>query len=794
MGSVLPLCITTSHKKVSLLFQRKGEAMDRGKKILLCALFVSIGAASMIIQAVVVREYLVVFYGNELMVGMVLALWLFSITLGTALYGALSNRLKSHDLLFTTLLCIFALLPFAELALIRSARLILSVQPGTEPPFLPSSLFIFLTTLPIGLLIGALFPLGCHIFSRDSGDPRAVALVYSLESLGALTGGALFSFILVTTFTPSLIFLVVTVILLLMIMWYHSSGSRPAKKIILTAFIFLCTGAILFILPAVNHFERYFRELRWNSLAGGLPLLASCDSPYQNLVVTGQEELYSLYGNGQLAFSFPDPYSNRMAAHLIMTGHPSPRRVLVIGACSGGFIRECLTHHPEHLDYVLFDRAMLTIISPYLNDYEKEGLYSRLVSIITTDGRFWVRRTETRYDFIILALPDPSTAMLNRFYTAEFFKDLKRIMSSQGVLVFSLSSSANYVGSETADYQASVYATLRSVFPYIEISPGDRYVYYASASPGVVTSDPGVLAERLRERGVPEREFSPFLFDELFNSERVAAARKMVERPGVTLNTDMKPETYFYNLVRWDRMSGSHLAPFFSIVRQINAPLLFGLLLALLLFRSLMLSLHRESEQNRRRLNLCCAVAAFGLSSMSLEVVLLFAFQNLFGYLYQMIGVLVASFMAGMSIGAAVARKAHRGYGLLIAVQVLCALFSLGIPFLLTFFSEVLSVRMGVAGGECVFMLFMACMGLCNGLGFPLACRLYTEKGEEVGSTAAVLNAFDHGGAAFGSLLIGTCFVPILGISQSCMFIAMINIAAVLLWIKVPIFTGKQRG
>jgi len=781
-------------EKVSLLFQRKEEAMDVGRRTALPALFVAIGAASMIIQAVVVREYLVVFYGNELMVGIVLSMWLLSITIGTSLYGAVSRRLKAQRPLFTVMLGIFAVLPFAELAVIRSARLLLSVPPGTEPSFFPSILFIFLTTLPFGLLIGALFPMGCHIFSQSSGDLQSVSLLYSLESLGALAGGALFSFILVTAFTPSLIFLAVTVILLLLVICYQVTSSMQtgkAGRIFISAF--LCIVAIMLMPAAVTRFELYYRELRWSSMVGSLPLISSCDSPYQNLALTGQEELYSLYGNGQLVFSFPDPYQSRMSAHLIMTGHHHPRKVLVIGACSGGFIRECLTHHPEHIDYVLMDRAMLTIVSPFLNSYEKEGLYSSKVSIINTDGRIWVRSTQTHYDLVILTVSDPSTAMLNRFYTAEFFNDVLRITSSQGVIVLSLSSSANYVGSETADYQSSVYATLRSVFPYVVISPGDRYLYFASAAPGTVTADFEELSRRLRRHRISEREFSPVFFEEFFNRERMATARSTVERPDVAPNTDMKPSTYFYNLVRWDRISGSRLAHFFTIVRQIRAPHLFGFLMALLLLRLLILTVCRETEEKRRRFNLCCSVAAFGFSSMALEMVLLFAFQNLFGCLYQMIGVLVASFMAGMSAGAAAARRSHQGFGLLMGIQALCALLSLITPFLLTIFPQVLSAEMGGVVGEGIFMFFMACMGLCNGLGFPLACRLYTGKEEEVGSTAALMNALDHGGAASGSALIGTFFVPLIGIQHSCIFIALINIAVLLLWVKLPILPGGKR-
>jgi len=762
--------------------------MEKGRRMALSAIYVAIGASSMITQAVVIREYLVVFYGNELMVGMVLAMWLVSIAIGTALYRFLSKRLKDQNSLFSLLLVFFALLPFAEIALIRSARLILAVQPGTEPPFLPSSLFIFLTNLPCGLLIGILFPLGCQIFSRIDRGSGTVAHVYSLESLGALAGGALFSFFLVTALTPSVIFMATALILMLMLLWYHACVAEFRNKALLTLFFVICITGALTAFPAAQRFELHFRDLRWKSLVGGLPLLASCDSPYQNLAMTGQEELYSLYGNGQLALSFPDPYSNRMAAHLMVTGHQSPSRILIIGACSGGFIRECLTHHPQHIDYVLFDRAMLSIMSPYLGSYDREGLYSSKVRIITTDGRFWVRRAEAVYDLVILMVPDPSTAMLNRFYTAEFFRDLKRIMASDGVLVFSLSSSANYIGPETSDYQASVYTTLHSVFPYIEISPGDRYVYFAGMSREAVTSDPAELSRRLMKQGVPEQQFPAALFDDLFNSERVEEARRVVERPGVALNTDMKPGTYFYNLVRWDRMSGACLAPFFAAVRGVNALILAGILVALMLARLLITTIRREPEDRRIRFNLRFAVAVFGFSSMALEVVLLFAFQNVFGYLYQMIGVLVASFMAGMALGAALARRAGREFRLLIAVQLMLAVFSLGIPLFLTFFSGALSAKVGVIAGEMIFMAIMAFMGLGNGLGFPLACRLYTEKEEEIGGDAALLNAFDHGGAACGSVLIGTFFVPLLGIAQSCMFIALVNAAAALLWI------GKKQG
>ena len=42
-----------------------------------------------------------------------------------------------------------------------------------------------------------------------------------------------------------------------------------------------------------------------------------------------------------------------------------------------------------------------------------------------------------KYDVVIIDLPDPSTAQINRFYTIEFFNELKKILNKGWVVSIS---------------------------------------------------------------------------------------------------------------------------------------------------------------------------------------------------------------------------------------------------------------------------------------------------------------------------------------------------------------------
>ena len=92
-----------------------------------------IGLTAMMGQILLMRELLVVFYGNELTLGAMLAAWLFWTGLGSWLLGRLTDRFTGHiRLLIACQAAILFLLP-AVLFLTRNARTLGHLSPGEIP-------------------------------------------------------------------------------------------------------------------------------------------------------------------------------------------------------------------------------------------------------------------------------------------------------------------------------------------------------------------------------------------------------------------------------------------------------------------------------------------------------------------------------------------------------------------------------------------------------------------------------------------------------------------------------------
>ena len=90
------------------------------------------------------------------------------------------------------------------------------------------------------------------------------------------------------------------------------------------------------------------------------------------------------------------------------------------------------------------------------------------------DARHFVAHTPERYDVILMALPEPRSAQLNRFYSREFFRLAAARLAPGGVFNFSLAGSETSLHPWRAAYLAMAYNTLRQVFPEVLALPGER--------------------------------------------------------------------------------------------------------------------------------------------------------------------------------------------------------------------------------------------------------------------------------------------------------------------------------
>ena len=71
----------------------------------------------------------------------------------------------------------------------------------------------------------------------------------------------------------------------------------------------------------------------------------------------------------------------------------------------------------------------------------REELSDPRLDIKHIDGRRYIRLAEysgsgERYDLVILNLPMPSTLQLNRFYTKEFFQNVRAVLAEDGIFAF----------------------------------------------------------------------------------------------------------------------------------------------------------------------------------------------------------------------------------------------------------------------------------------------------------------------------------------------------------------------
>lgn len=145
-----------------------------------------LGAYSQILQAMLIREGLVVFYGNEVSLGAFYGSWLLWLALGSVAVVCLRHRRWVREPLASLrgLLLLIPLLLALQVLALRSVRLFLDVSSGEFVPLGELFLSLFLVTGPGGLVLGVAFPLGCKGL-RDAagggdGTPAAVGLVSRL--------------------------------------------------------------------------------------------------------------------------------------------------------------------------------------------------------------------------------------------------------------------------------------------------------------------------------------------------------------------------------------------------------------------------------------------------------------------------------------------------------------------------------------------------------------------------------------------------------------------------------------
>jgi spermidine synthase len=744
------------------------------------ALFL-IGFAAIVGQILLIRELLVVFYGNELSTATVLACWLIWTSLGSATLGRVADTIVNKEKVFARLQLVLSLLLPMSILAVRLSKIIWRIPVG-EIADLGTMMGISFTILaPFCFLSGFLFVLGCSLHSKTTGARgRSIGDVYLLEAMGSGVGGVVFTVLFVHLLNHLQASFVVSGLLVLS----STSLSLCATEKKLKRAGVLISGLVLIGLLTVfalqgEKWEMMSRVWEWK----GYRLIGSEDTPYGNLAAISLDRQISFYENGLWMFTYPDQMSAEESVHFALLQHPEPHKILLIGGGISSSLSQVLKHPSvSRVDYVELDPRVIEMGRRMLPKKAIRALDDPRVRLVHTDGRKYVKATERRYDVIIVNLPDPMTAQLNRFYTVEFFHEVKRITLPGGIFSISLTSSENIIGSTLAQLLNSLHRSMEASYQNILVFPGATARFFGSMEEDTLVSEPQVLVKRIKQRNLGLQYVRDYYL--LFNlsKDRLAYFKGILEAAGGTrINRDLTPSCYFYDIIHWSAQYTPRLKKIFLFIGKVK---LRWLILMMVILTALFFGFAwRRDQEKTLKPTLLYACFVTGYSEMTLNVLLILAFQILYGTVYYKIAILITAYMIGLTLGtwhiSPFVDKMRRPLWTLMSIQAGIAAYAIALLGIIILVHGAPPLSKTSSIMEVGFPLLTLVAGYLGGLHFPLASGIYLVGGKEVGKGASVVYGMDLAGSSVGALSAGIILLPVLGISDTLYFITACNIIAV---------------
>jgi spermidine synthase len=770
-------------KQINSVAERKPE----GPSPAVQAALMLIGCSAVLGQIVLMREMMAVFNGNEISLGILLVAWLFWTAIGSLVCSALAQRERNTRSVVAVLECLLGIsLPLTVWAL-RWSKSLFQTVPGELVGPLPVLLASLICLSLFCGIAGALFVSAARMMSIEFAVDarRASSSAYLLEAAGSAVGGIIASLVLLRFLSPYQIAGLVLVLNLLMaaVLWLRMNRKQIAAALAAATLI-----AAFLLLEVAPRMERLAQAQEWR----GFHLLASTDSIYGNLSVIATGNNRSLYENGLILASTPDESAAEESVHYALLEHPAPRRILLIGGGAGGSVPQALKHPTvERIDLVELDPALIRMSRDYL-PADSAPADSR-VHLHYADGRAFIKATRDSFDVIIVSLPDPQTAQLNRFYTAEFFRSARDHLAPDGLLALQLRSSEEAISPDLAEFLRCINRTLHEVFPNVVAIPGETIHFFAATRPGFLTDDPRTLVARLLARHLKTRYVREYFIPFRMMPDRMEQVRGELQPLAATqINRDFSPIAYYYNTVLWSAQFKPAYAGWLrSAARMRFSAVLGGTLIVL--FSVAALLAFAPARERRARFAAAGCMAATGFTLMALEIILLLALQSIYGFLYRQLAILIALFMAGMAVGSWLGlrhiRRDHRPACRAVAsTQFLLALAA---PLLMLVVSLLASLS-GMAAiwlaAQCLFPALAALSGILGGYQFPLATHLYGGGGRRLGW----LYAIDLLGGCAGALLLSAYLIPVFGFWRTAWLTATVNLPPALLAARIC-FPRRER-
>ncbi len=714
-------------------------------------LIFSYGLFTIAAQTLLFREFITTFEGNDISVGIFFGSWFLWVGFAALLVykaKAVANKLLKYiEFLFLCYLPAFIL----QAILIIQARELAGVEPY-ELLSIRAVLFLSIViNAPVSVITGMLFPLACRWVQQ--GEKLPVSRVYIIEAAGSFLGGLVVTALIVFGVSSAAIFFMLAFIVSLSVFFVQLAKTRQW----LWALVSVC-ALVCLIAGADKALMQQMQFIKWDKLFPG-------NVPDGSFRTAQAEYLYGVYQGQWIAIRegstcevLPDESTAGRIAAIGLCQNPDAERVLVVGSGLGlcyKFLQlpQTKTTTWAHCD-IEYVQKVERFIPPEFKTTDER------LEASAYDARSLLAEKKRFYDIVIINLPDATSSVLNRYYTLEFYRQVKEALRPGGVLQVRIAGGENIIGTELTNLGASTKLTLEGVFSHLVLTPGDETWFIVSDSNNL-TGNPGTLRDRFASiNGVsgvypPEALFSVYLPDRAASALENYSNADLPEE--LLINRDSRPLTHLYSLLLAAKQSEAPITKFVKHL-VLAGPLAFAVPILVFIALRILYILKTTQQGGKSGFDSTFLVFSAGWLGIGAVIVLMYLYQTRYGSLYLHIGIISSVFMVGLTAGAILIRHLLIGER---KTQPHILLFS--VILVHTLILSTIAFWPAQQWTHLIFGSAFVLCGLCTGCYFPLAARGLADSGFEAGQAGSKLEMADHIGASAGGLLTGLILVPVLG-------------------------------
>ncbi len=754
----------------------------------------TMGFSGLVAEILLLREFLIVFSGNELSIGIVLANWLILEAFGSYVLGRQAERRQGKLEPFALITILFSISLIVAVPLIRLLKGAIGISVGESIGFLPMFFSSFLILLPVSVLHGALFTYGCQVYSMFSSyDASSAGRVYAYETVGTVLGGIACTYLLIPhldTFQATFGVAALNSAVILALLAHHSrAGPRKATTL---AILSALTLAFLVLTGQAHRLHYHSVRAQWKNQN----VVHYQNSRYGNICVVENEGQYAFFQDGvpSIMTPVPDIQFVEEFVHLPLLAHPEPKRLFILSGGAGGVINEALRHASvEAIDYAELDPLLIDLFRKFPTPLTESELGDTRVRVEHIDGRLLLKTTRNKYDLILVGITEPSNLQANRFFTAEFLALARGRMDEGGILVLGLPGSLTFSSRELRNLNSSIFHTAKTVFPHVRVIPGGgTNLFLLSGSGEIQALDKALVLERLNQRGIKTDVMIPWYIEQKLHRGWRDWFANFIEGSSRRINSDFRPIGVFYSVSHWNALFAPSLRWLFGQFEKVN------LRAIALLFAVLVLLCFLSRPRNARSLRAGVALSIFttGFAGMTFGLMLIFAFQSIHGYVFSWIGLLVASFMAGAACGAMLITTAldriENPLRLFAGIELAIVGFSAACPPVILGASAYLGSSEAFPFFAPLFLVVALAGGLLVGSQFPLANRIHLGSGAAITRTAGLLYGADLLGGWLGGIVGALVLLPVLGLVGTCITVGLLKLTSFAF--LTGTFNGQLRG